>query len=306
VTHLWDNGTNAVDELDHVMQVRAAALKNFSEKNIREGLPLATLEEALVPIYMFHRYQVEAAVKVVGGLNYTYAVRGDGQKPLERVTPAEQRRALSALLRTLSPDALVLPEPLLALIPPRPFGYGRSRELFRGRTGLVFDAVAPAETAANFTLALLLNAERAARLVEHRARDAQQPSLGEVLDALLAATWKAPAKQGMAGEVQRAINSATLYQLMALAANERTPAQVRAIVAEKLESLRASLAAQARTAVGADQRAHFAYGAAQIKKFQDDPKQIALPRPLDAPDGPPIGSMNPSLCDWHRWEMWEM
>jgi len=303
LAHLWDNGANAVDELDRVMTIRAAALKNFSEKNVREGMPRATLEEALVPVYMFHRYQVEAAVKVLGGLNYTYAVRGDGQKPLDRVLPAEQRRALAALLRAISPDALALPEPLLALIPPRPFGYARTRELFRGRAGLAFDSIAPAETAASFTLGLLLNAERAARLVEQRARDAQQPSLGEVLDAVLAATWRAPARPGLPGEVQRAVNSASLHQLMALAANERATSQVRAIAAQRLEALRTWLAAQARTAVSADQRAHLAFGAAQIKKFQDDPRQMALPRPFDPPDGPPIGSISPWICDWDRWEM---
>ncbi len=60
-THLWDGGRNALDELERVMRVRQIALDNFSEKKIPVGMPLATLQEVLVPMYLFHRYQVEAA-----------------------------------------------------------------------------------------------------------------------------------------------------------------------------------------------------------------------------------------------------
>src|SRR6266478_4668578 len=120
VAHLWDSGANAVDELNRLMQVRATALKNFGEKNIREGAPLATIEDVLVPVYLLHRYQVEAASKLVGGLDYTFALRGDGQTPTQIVAPAEQRRALVAVLATLKPEALALPESLLKMSPPRP------------------------------------------------------------------------------------------------------------------------------------------------------------------------------------------
>ncbi len=118
--HLWDSGANAVDELNRIMQVRAAALKRFGENNIREGAPLATLEDVLVPIYLLHRYQVEAASKVVGGMDYTFALRGDGETPTQIVAPAEQRRALAAILATVKPEVLALPEPLLKIIPPAP------------------------------------------------------------------------------------------------------------------------------------------------------------------------------------------
>jgi len=106
VAHLWDSGTNAVDELNRLMAVRAAALARFGENNIRAGDPLATIEDALVPIYMLHRYQVEAASKLVGGMDYVFALRGDGQTPTKIVAPAEQRRALAAVLATVKPQAL--------------------------------------------------------------------------------------------------------------------------------------------------------------------------------------------------------
>src|SRR5215217_1847312 len=120
VAHLWDNGTNAIDELGNVMKVRAAALRRFGENNIREGAPMATIEDVLVPIYMYHRYQVEAATKLIGGQDYTFSGRGKGDRNPQIVAPEEQRRALAIVLDTLKPDALAVPEALLRLIPPRP------------------------------------------------------------------------------------------------------------------------------------------------------------------------------------------
>jgi hypothetical protein len=196
VAHLWDNGTNVIDELGNVMKVRAAALRRFGENNIREGAPMATIEEVLVPIYMYHRYQVEAAAKVVGGQDYVFSVKGKGDRNPQIVSPEEQRRALAAVLETIKPDALAVPESLLRLIPPRPSGYPRTREDFRIRTQPVFDSLAPAEAAADHVSGFLFNQERAARLVQFHARDARNPGLGEVIDKILTSTWKAPAAQG--------------------------------------------------------------------------------------------------------------
>ena len=178
VAHLWDSGTNAVDELNRLMKVRAAALSRFGENNIRVDAPLSTIEDALVPIYMLHRYQVEAASKLIGGMDYTFALRGDGQTPTQIVAPAEQRRALASVLATVKPGVLALPEPLLKIIPPRVPDYERGREHFKIRTSPAFDALAPAEAAAGHTLEFLFNAERASRLVEFHARDAKNPEPG--------------------------------------------------------------------------------------------------------------------------------
>lgn len=300
-THLWDNGPNAVDELNRIMKVRDTALKKFSEKNIRPGAPLATLEDALVPIYLLHRYQTEAAAKSIAGLRYSYALRGDGQKPTEMVPAAEQRRAITAVLETIRPGNLALPESLLEKIPPRPTGFGRnSRELFAGHTGLTFDALSPAETAASMTISLLLHPERAARLVEYHARNSQMPGLEEVIDKLLAESWKsprAPAAMGYAAEIERAVDNAALVHLMGLAANERAAAQVRAIAHLKLDDLRKWLAQQAGASADAALRAHYSFAAAQIKRFQDNPKDFTLPQLATAPDGQPIGTDEP-WCTW--------
>src|SRR5437764_1729253 len=235
LAHLWDSGTNAVDELNRLMQVRAAALKRFGENNIREGAPLATVEDVLVPLYMLHRYQVEAASKLVGGMDYTFALRGDGETPTQIVASNEQRRALSGGLERLKPEVLALPESLLKMIPPRPPEYERGREHFKIRTSPAFDALAPAEAAAQHTLQFLFNPERAARLVEFHARNAENPGLQEVLEAIVAATWKTPHDEGYKGQIANAVDMVVLYDLMALSANDHASDEVRAIARLELQ-----------------------------------------------------------------------
>src|SRR6202049_3131827 len=237
VAHLWDSGANAVDELNRIMQVRAAALRRFGENNVREDAPLATIEDVLVPIYMFHRYQVEAASKLVGGMDYTFALRGDGEVPTQIVAPAEQRRALAAVLATLKPGALALPESLLKIIPPRPPEYPRDREDFKIHTSPAFDALAPAESAAQHTLQFLFNPERAARLVEFHARNADNPGLEEVLDAVFNATWKAPHSKGYNGEIANTVDKVILDDLTALSRNYHASDSVRAMASLKLHEL---------------------------------------------------------------------
>jgi hypothetical protein len=289
VAHLWDNGANAIDELENVMKVRAAALRRFGENNIREGAPLATIEDVLVPIYMYHRYQVEATAKVIGGQDYTFSLKGKGDRAPQIVAPEEQRRALAAVLETIKPEALAVPESLLRLIPPRPAGYPRTREDFRIRTQPVFDALAPAEAAADHVSGFLFNAERAARLVQFNARDARNPSFAEVIDKILLATWKAPAATGYAGEIQHVVNTVVLADLMTLAANERASNQVRAIASLKLGQLRTWLASPRRLAANENRRAFLLYSLEQIKRFQEDPRKLNLTPPQSPPDGQPIG-----------------
>jgi uncharacterized protein DUF4953/uncharacterized protein DUF5117 len=290
LAHLWDSGTNAVDELNRLMQVRAAALKRFGENNIREGAPLATLEDVLVPLYMLHRYQVEAASKLVGGMDYTFALRGDGQTPTQIVAPAEQRRALAAVLATLKPESLALPESLLKMIPPRPPEYERGREHFKIRTSPAFDALAPAEAAAQHTLQFLFNPERAARLVESHARNAENPGLEEVLDDILESTWKSPRENGMNGEIARVVDDVTLRDLIFLAADENASEPVRALVTHKLAELALWISHASESTRDSAQISHLAFAGRQVQLFLQDPKRFVPPAPGLPPDGPPIGA----------------
>ena len=289
VAHLWDNGPEPVEELREVMRVRAAALARFSERNVLPGAPLSTLEDALVPIYLYHRYQVEAVVKLVAGVDYRLALRGDGQAPHRAVPPEDQRRALAALLEAVAPSALALPERVLALLPPRAFGYERGREQFVLRSAPAFDPLAAAESAAAHVVSLLLRPERAARLVEQHARDPRQPGLREVLDAAVAATFGARPAPGLGAEVQRAVNVVLLRQVMALAASDRAPAQARALAGQRLDGLKSLLGAPGRAARDASWRAHDRFVLAQIRRFEEEPGTVPLPPPLEMPAGSPIG-----------------
>ncbi len=290
-SHLWDNNGNAVDELNRIMDIRAKALARFSADVIKPGEPMSAIGDTLVPIYLMHRYQTEAAAKTLGGLDYNYALRGDGQFTTRIVPAAEQRRALDALLRTIAPQNLELPEKLLAQIPPIAYGYDETREQFRSRTGRTFDPVAAAESAANHSLSLLLNADRAARLDQLRARDNTQPGFAFVIDRLVAATWNGPVRPGMQGEIQKAVNMAALHHLMTLAANEQAAAGARALAAEGLRRVRVALANRGSNDSAWEALNRFAV--AQIDRFERDPKVIPVPKPLEPPPGQPIGCMMP-------------
>ncbi len=282
--HLWDNGTDSADELNRVLEMRAAALKRFGEGAIRPGTPTAQMEDTLVPLYLLHRYQTEAAAKEIGGLDYRYTLRGDGQMGPKIVAAEEQKKALAAVLKTLSPEVLTMPEELLRQMPPRPPGLLRTRESFAAETGLTFDPVAAAESAADLTLALLLHPERASRLVQYHARDVANPGLGEVIDHLLVATWGAPAATGLAGVVQEAVQTRTVEALLGLAANTGDAPEAAAVARERLVALKGSLS-------GCDvgRRAHCAANLARIEEFEGDRAKLVVAKPVEAPPGMPIG-----------------
>lgn len=290
--HLWDNGKDPVDELNRVMEIRALALKNFGEKNIKPGAPMATLEEVLVPVYFFHRYQMEAAVKMIGGLNYRYALRGDGQPITELLSPEQESRALDAILKTVDPSALTLPESLLKIIPPRVIGYSRHRELIKTKTDLAFDAVTIAETAADMTFDAILHTARAQRLIEHHARNPKLPSLENVLDKLITATFKAPARAGLEAAVQMAINNALVVNLAKFALHNQASAETKAITFLKLEQLKNGLTTKATT--DEEWKAHYALMIKQINALLEKPDEYKVQDFLPPPPGMPIGdcSMN--------------
>lgn len=287
--HLWDDGANAVDELQRMMAVRAAALVRFGENAIAPGRPLAQLEEALVPVFLAHRYQLEAAVKSVAGVDYTYTLRGDGQVPVATVPAAEQRRALDAVLGTVAPEQLQVPAAVLRILPPRPHGFEATRELFARRTGLVFDALAPAEAAATLAFSLLLHPQRANRLVQQHALDAAQPGLDEVLGRVVQETWGRSAGTDYAGEIRRAVDMVALAQLFRLGASPAAGPRVQSVVGRTLSALADTLRAPAAGSPGS-QQAHRAQGLRLIERYFDEPAEFAPPPAPEVPPGQPIGS----------------
>ena len=286
---LWANGTDMGHELNRMMDVRASALERFGVQAIQSDMPMATIEEALVPLYMHHRYQVEATASAIGGVEYTYAVRGDGLQPFRRVSADMQRGALDALMRTLVPAELTLPESVLNVIPPRPPGFGRHRELFPRYTGSAFDAVTPAVVAAGHTVAMLLEPTRAARLVQQHTFDPSLPGLEEVLEGLFEASMGASTNTEYQAEVKRAVEGVVLARVMWLARNASMP-QVRAISSASLRRSHSELLSRGQS------EAHAQMLAGDIQRFLDRPGEVVTDRVApSAPPGSPIGE--PAL-DW--------
>jgi len=281
LAHLWDNGENVSTELDHMLRLRSTAIQNFSIDNIRSGEPNTVLEDVFVPLYFFHRYQTEAVAKVVGGMEYNYAVKGDGQQTVSIVDKKIQVEALEGILKTLDANEIAIPKDKLSLFPPRAFGYRKTRESFKGKTGVSFDALSAPETAADMTLGLLLHPERASRLIQQKAMQPKNLSLSDVLDAVVDATIEKRNKDAYIAEVQQNINYRALYHVMNLAAHVNVHPQVNAIANLKLKELRGKL--MLKTDVNAAEMIR------RIDKFLKAPEKFEIIKAPKIPDGSPIG-----------------
>jgi len=299
----WSNGTDAAAELSRMMEVRRVALSRFGETAIRRGQPLALMEEVLVPLYLHHRYQIDAAASVIGGQHYIYALRGDGREPTRMASAAEQNAALDALIAALRPAALAMPDAVLRRIPPRPSGFGAHRELFPRYTGDTFDGITPAVVAAQHTLSQILDAERAARVVQQHVVDPSLPGLENVIDRLVDATFNAPAANPYQQEIARAVQRVLVEQLASLANNAQMP-QVRAVAAYRLERRAGELRSAVARAGEAD-AAHFALLARDIERSLSRPgPAVTAPPNLVAPPGAPIGQPPLWYIGWYCSQPW--
>jgi hypothetical protein len=309
----WANGTDMAAELNRMMDVRAAAMSRFGEEAIQGGRPMATIEETLVPLYMYHRYQVESTASAVGGVEYVYATRGDGLTPFETVSADAQMAALRALLRTLQPSELALPRSVISMIPPRPPGYGRSRETFPRYTGGRFDAVTPAVVAASHTVNNLLTSDRAARLEQQAALDPDQLSFEAVLGGLVRATFGEAPSDAYEAQIHQAVQAVVVDRMMWLAANA-SMYSARATANATLSRIATRLGGQAD--------GHSMTLAQDIQRFMDRPAAPATaPAGVNAPPGAPIGqpamnwiigspaqdwlSLTEPWCTWDGGVIWD-
>lgn len=287
--HLWDYGNDPLDQLGHILEVRRIALKNFGEANIPMGTPMSELEDVLVPIYLFHRYQLEGTVKLIGGFEYTYKLRGDNQPNPEVVDMGTQLKALDEMLNAIEPSVLALPENILNLIPPRPQGISNTRELFKGNTGPPLDALGIAETAASLPLSLILHPQRANRLVEFGARG-ESPKLEDVILRIFRRTIQKRESDTYYGSIQKVVNHAVATNLIRLHASSQSNPLTKAIALEQLYRLQDMI--EART----DEMSLHIYD--QISLYLNDPEDFEMPDVLSPPPGSPIGSGPMFYCEF--------
>lgn len=289
--HLWDNGKDAVEELERMMEIRAHALNNLGINSIANGTPLSEIEGVLVPMYNFHRFQVEAAVKLVAGVNYHYEVKGERQiKGVEQVNGRAQQTALTALLNTLDVQALTLPEALVKLIPPKAYGYKRTRESLTSNTGLTFDPVTAAQANAKHTLELLLNSGRLARLAQHHAFDDRVPSVNELIGQLIAATIEQTPTKGLAVLVQQRVNQQVVEQLLSLWHDPKVVIEVKAVVYQQLSQLVDWLDEKEDDRKYRSMSAQFGLLAMMIESSLEQNQRVQPAGKLTLPPGSPIGS----------------
>lgn len=282
--HLWDNGKDAITELTHIMNVRQKVLQKFGNHVIQNLIPMAMLEDALVPVYFAHRYQVEATVKLVGGINYTYALRGDGQIPVSPLDKNIQMNALKGLLNTLEPNQLKLPDSLLLLIPPRPAGYEFTQELFVKRTGLSFDALSPAESASDMVISLILHPQRVNRIAQQQFT-MQGLTLQEMFLQIKQATIDKPRLKGMQGLIQQQTEQILLTYMMSLTIDKNVSYSVKAFVQNQLNEWQTLFKAKEKNESDPFWKGHYALALKRMEK-----PEVATARLHTAlPPGAPIG-----------------
>ncbi len=282
--HLWDNGTNPITELQNTLKVRAKALAQFGENNIRNGEPMAMLEDVLVPVYLFHRYQAEAVTKIVGGMYYSYALRGDGQLVTTAVSKAEQLRALNEIINCMDPKVLALPESIIKLIPPRPAGYDYTRELFTRRTGLAFDPLAAAESAADLPLSFLFNTSRLNRMVQYQAEN-NGLGIDEMVNVLINKTWKSTRLIGLQGLIQQQNEQLLLTYLLAVSINEEASFATKAQMMKAIEDIKIYASSQLKISGNNTYKGYLLLTSERIKA----PEKAKPTLHEAAPPGAPIG-----------------
>jgi len=281
--HLWDNGKDPVTGLQDLMKVRAKALSQFGANNIRPGTPMAMLEDVLVPVYLMHRYQLEAVTKEVGGLYYTYALRGDGQVVTRPLTKEQQQTALNAVADAISPELLALPESIVRLIPPRPAGYSYNPELFTHRTGLAFDPLGAAESAADLGLSFLFNTDRLNRMVQYQV-ETNGLGVTEMIDLLIDRTWKAPKLQGLPELIRQQNGQILLTYLLSASIDEKTSFATKAQLRASLDGLKSLL--EGMRVKGSLDEGNISLA---LERMKDPSKAKGTVRTVTTPPGAPIG-----------------
>jgi hypothetical protein len=282
--HLWDAGTDAVTELKRVMGVRKTALSKFGENNIRKGTPMAMLEDVLVPIYLLHRYQVEAATKVIGGQFYSYAVKGDGQTVTKTVSRLEQLTALQAIADCMSPETLAIDERIIKLIPPRPAGYSYTRELFNRKTGLAFDPLAAAEAAADIPLSFLFNTSRLNRMAEYKATN-EGLGITEMINVLISKFFVAQPSKGLRGLIELQNQQLLLTYLLSVSLNDDASFATKAAMFSAIDNLKKTAISKLSTSKDNIEKGYLLLMLERI----EFPEKAKATMPIAAPPGSPIG-----------------
>ena len=281
--HLWDNGASAIEEYNHLLNVRSIALKNFSDDQLRVGEPYSVLNDRLVPMYFLHRYQAEAIVKLIGGVDYSYGVKGPIPFEIATVAVETQKEALTAMINSLSSEVLAIPKSLLKQLPPTAFGYSATRESFRAQTGRVFDVLGAPASLGKGIMQMILNPERVSRLIQQKALDANQLSFDQLANELTKSIFKKQYRDSYHQAIQTQLKESYLNVLFGLHANNNTTASVKAISFGVIKRIENGLKKNTL-------EPYRAYYINKIKRFLENPEAYEVQETPVLPDGSPIGT----------------
>ena len=281
--HLWDNGASAIEEYNHLLNVRSIALKNFSDDQLRVGEPYSVLNDRLVPMYFLHRYQAEAIVKLIGGVDYSYGVKGPIPFEIATVAVETQKEALTAMINSLSSEVLAIPKSLLKQLPPTAFGYSATRESFRSQTGRVFDVLGAPASLGKGIMQMILNPERVSRLIQQKALDANQLSFDQLANELTKSIFKKQYRDSYHQAIQAQLKESYLNVLFGLHANNNTTASVKAISFGVIKRIENGLKKNTL-------EPYRAYYINKIKRFLENPEAYEVQETPVLPDGSPIGT----------------
>ncbi|MDB2599375.1 zinc-dependent metalloprotease [Flavobacteriaceae bacterium] len=298
--HLWDNENDVVKGLDNILAVRDKAINDFSKFNIKSYETYSKLEDVFVPLYFLHRYQTEAVVKLIAGLDYNYATRDDNQALVENVSFNRQNNALLSLLKTIDVKNLAIPKSKLKLFPPRAYNYPRSRESFKSMTGVSFDPFSAVSTASEMSLSLLLSPERMNRLVVQSSLNnasSKNMNLSHLLTTLTSNTFKTQYNQSDKAtnkyffENQQVINNNYLKFLLNLASNKKSFFHVKSKANKEIKSITKFLSSKKNKNIYSSEYLR------TINKFNTKPELFELKSSPKIPDGSPIGSIQCNLIN---------
>jgi len=285
--HLWDNGANPAVELEHILDVRKLALNNFGLNNLARGRSVSDLQEILVPVYLLHRFQTTAAAKLIAGVDYSYQVKEDltstdNKLAVTAVSFAQQKTALTAILRTLTPAELVIPQHIVNLIPPKGYGSYRNRESAPTKTGLVFDPIELAAASAQHSLNALLDPARLNRLAQQTSYVSGDWSLPLYFQQILDSTIKADMESGVNALLHKRVAALTIESLMKSLLSESTSIEVKSDIFQSLTELNSWLFLHSRNnSFNKLLRHHLSW-------YFEHRKWLPLIKPTALPPGSPI------------------
>ena len=286
-SHLWDNGELPYKELNKLLKVRDLALKNIDLDNLVDGEPYDRIEDILVPIYMLHRYQIEASAKAIGGVDYLYFVKNKNNDKVKFVDSKLQRKSLESLLNVLKPKNLVLPNNLIDILSPRSFRNPRTRENFVSNTGVTFDYINTSSSLINHTLTFLLNAERINRINQQNIFGDDILTLEDYLAEISKSIFDNKKLSTYEESVNKNTTSLYIDHLFMAFNNSRTNDLSKSIILASIMDIMNNLSTNPNN--------YNRFLINKIDRFLTNPNQYKSIEKTKIPDGSPIGNFS---CDY--------